>query len=215
MAVTVAMEAALGRPFLPIFNAVRIELWNGDVLRLVDFAGKVKIAGVTYVGRHPVYGALGSIEEITDGVESEAPALRLTLLPPTIEAARILCDPRQQTMPVLCGEAIMDKASGTCIDEPDAYFSGWVNIPQYVPATDQISVEFDCVSDFDRFFENDEGIRLSDSWMRTLDINARGLEYVTGVQRALAWGTGGVLPGNGSGTGSRTVGDSQRRSIYF
>ena len=70
-------KAAMNR--VGLTGLCKIEL-PADTILLSD-GGFTEFDGDTYLSRHPVFGTIGGVKELTEGIGDEVPALELTLLP--------------------------------------------------------------------------------------------------------------------------------------
>jgi hypothetical protein len=189
---TPQMDAALSAASPTWFGAVRIDL-PGYSLRLLDGAGVATFAdaspgGGTYRGRDPIYGVLAAIEEISDGVGDEAPALGLTLHPASDAAAADLASPAMQGAPASIFVGAIDRATGLVVPDPELVFVGELDVPTLRSTRHGRSLELELVSTFERFFADDEGARLADGFHQSLWPGELGLAFVTGVERTVYWG---------------------------
>jgi hypothetical protein len=185
---TTGMDTALRADAPLIFGALKIEL-PGYTLRLLDGAGKIVFGGETYVGRDDTYGVLAAIDQIDDGVGDQAPSLSITLTPGTDAGAAALLSPGVQGSTVQLWLGVLDRATGVPIPDPDLLFYGEVDVPTLKAGKGSRSVALDCVSGFERLFADDEGIRLSDAFHKTVWSGETGLANVTGVTKKIYWGT--------------------------
>jgi hypothetical protein len=187
---TTGMDAGLRVPAPLIFGALKIEL-PGYTLRLLDGASKLVFGGETYLGKDATYGTIDSIETLSDGVGDEAPALSITLTPGTDAGAAALLSPGVQGSTVQLWLGVLDRATGVPIPDPDLLFYGEVDVPTLKAGKGSRSVALDCVSGFERLFADDEGIRLSDAFHKSLYAGETGLANVTGVTKKIYWGEEG------------------------
>lgn len=210
---TPQLDAALAAASPTWFGAVRIDL-PGYTLRLLDGAGFAVFpegasGGGTYLGRDPVYGVLAAIDEISDGIGDEAPAIGLTLHPASHAAAADLASPAMQGSPVSIFVGAIDRASGLVVPDPELLFVGELDVPTLRSTRNGRSLELEVVSTFERFFADDEGARLADGFHRSVWPGEAGLAFVTGVEKTVYWGmdappsavvpgrAGGAMPGRG------------------
>lgn len=189
---TPQLDAALSAPSPTWFGAVRIDL-PGYILRLLDGAGFATFAdgsegGGTYLGRDPVYGVLAAIDEISDGIGDEAPALGLTLHPASDAAAADLAAPSMQGSPVSIFIGAIDRGTGLVMPDPELVFVGELDVPILRSGRGARSLELELVSTFERFFADDEGARLADGFHQALWPGEQGLAFVTGVEKTVYWG---------------------------
>lgn len=208
---TPAMEAALKQRFANLFGAIRIDLPAATV-RLLDGAASLSFDGGTYTGKDPVFGVLDSTEEIADGIGDEAPALSFTLLPPDDAAAADLTSPAAQGSAVKMVVGAFIPETGTVVPDPLVVFLGELDVATLNIDRGKREVDFECVSAFELYFENQEGVRLVPSWHRSVWPDEAGLDNVTGVENDIYWGRaapksavyysgGGVVGGGGSPQG--------------
>lgn len=184
---TPQMDAALAAASPTWFGAVRIDLPD-HTLRLLDGAGFAVFDGGTYVGRDPVYGVLAAIDEISDGVGDEAPAIGLSLHPASDAAAADLASPAMQGSKVSIFVGAIDRASGLVVPDPELLFVGELDVPTLRSTRNGRSLELEVVSTFERFFADDEGARLADGFHRSVWPGEQGLAFVTGVEKTVYWG---------------------------
>jgi hypothetical protein len=190
-ALTPEMETALGASNPLIFGALRIAL-PSYTLCLLDGAGTVSFNGDTYVGRDPTYGVLAGIDAIDDGVGDQAPALSISLFPPDATAAAVLSHPALQGSEVQLWLGALDRTSGAVIPDPTLLFLGELDQPTLRGSRGKRVLDYECVSAFERLFDNDEGARLADSFHKTIWPGETGLANVTGVTKKVYWGTEGA-----------------------
>lgn len=189
MTLSTAMTDALSAPAVRLFVAVKVELPGAVTLRLLDGPGFLTIGGETYTGRDATYGALAALEALDDGVDAEAPSLRLTIDPPSKEAAATLADPGVQGAAVTVWEGVFDPVTGAAVADPDMIFLGEVDTPTLQFPNRQRRVVYDVASAWERFFEDDEGARLSDAFHQSIYPGEKGMQFVTGVEKQVYWGS--------------------------
>lgn len=188
-----AMEAALGRAAPLIFVAVEIQTTVG-VLRLLDGSSEVTFGGRTFRGEDPDYGSLAQVDAIEDGAGDEAPAVQVIINAPTTMAASQLASADMQSRPVLIWVGVINPVNGEVDGEPFLTFAGEVDMPTLRVGQGSRSVALDCVSIWERFFEDFEGVRLTNAFHQSVWPGELGLEFVTDVKRSLPWGSDSPRP---------------------
>lgn len=188
-----ATAAAFAARSVLMFCAVEIDL-PGGALRLLDGPGQVTFGGRTFVAKDPVYGTLGGVEEVTDGVEVEAPEITVTILPPTMTAAASLASPAAQFAPVTIWVGALDKVTGDVIADPYLLFLGEVDVPTLIGDAESRQLQYSVTSVFELLFETDEGSNLNNSFHQSVWPGELGFEYVSEVQRQLPWGAETARP---------------------
>jgi hypothetical protein len=208
---TPAMKAALAAERALLFGALKIQLPNHTV-RLLDGSGEVPFGGDTYTGRDPIFGVLAAIDTLTDGVGDEAPALSITLLPASDAAAATLASASMQGSPVTLSLGALDPMTGAVIPDPMLLFLGELDQPRLSKDGGKRELEYECVSSFERLFDNDEGARLSDSYHQSIWPGEKGMSNVTGIIKTIYWGVesprGSISYGGGGGGGGGMSGNN-------
>ncbi len=185
---TLAMQTALAAPVVRIFGAVEINLPGYD-LRLIDGPAAFKAAPWNaFRGRDPVYGTLTAIDSLTDGIGDEAPKVSITLTPASGVAAGQLSAASLQGSPTRMWLGVVDVATGMVVPDPYLLFDGVLDVPTLNWGRTR-TVDYEIASVFERFFDLEEGIRLSDSWHQSVWPGELGLAFVTGVAETVPWGT--------------------------
>lgn len=217
---TPAMDAALSADRPLIFGAVEINLPGGVNVRLLDGAGEIGnwqgTGGAAFVGRDATFGVLAAIDPPEDGTGDQAPAMNITLHPPSTAAAAALAAPNMQGSRVRLWLGAIDRAAGGVVADPYLLFDGELDQPILSVDRGERELEYECVSGMERLFDTDEGMRLADSFHQSVWPGETGLANVTGIVKTIIWGPGdrpssityggegfsggGVAPGRG-GTG--------------
>lgn len=175
-----------------LFVGVEVQLPDAGWLRLLAGAGEVVMAGKTFVGEDATFGTMAELDAVQDGFGDDAPALRIGIAPPTTSAAAILAGQNMQGRTVLVWFGVIDRATGqagTGTDAPVLIFAGEVD--QGVLKVDRGSraITLECVSIWERLFEDAEGVRLTNAYHQSAWPGELGFEFVTDVQRQLPWGS--------------------------
>lgn len=186
------MEAALGG-HATVFVALQIDLPD-ESLRLVDGAGELVWGGETFVGLDDTYGALGGLDALSDGVDGEAPRLLITLLPHRNTATADLAAPGAQGSKVQIWFGVINVVTGAVVGEPFLVFVGELDVPVVRSGAGGRTLEYEVVSVWERFLEQQEGVRLNNAFHQFLWPGELGLEYATEVQRQLPWGSDAPRP---------------------
>ena len=183
-----ALETALGELAPRVFIAVKITLPDATVIRLLDGAGMVTIDGAPYLGRDDTYGILGSIEGVTDGLGDELPSLAVTLMPPTNAATATIAAPSVQGAEVIAMFGAVNPTTGGAIGTPYTFFAGVVDQAVLSVGKNSRSLQIECVSALEVFFEDDEGVRLTDAFHQSVWSGELGFELITAMNEPVPWG---------------------------
>ena len=195
------LETALAAPTVRLFAAVKITAPFGT-LNLLSESGEVTVDGDVYRSAS-THGVLSDIDAFSDGVSAEAPRVRLTIDMADDGQVEDFLDRAFQTAPVLIYEGVLDSQTGLIVEEPEPAFIGEVDIVEVRVGRGKLSAEIDVASAFERFFDMEEGARLSSAWHESFWPGELGLDQVTGINRKLPWGVGG----GGSGFKGNTSSD--------
>jgi hypothetical protein len=186
-ALTPQLDAALSADRPLIYGAVEINLPGYD-LRLLDGSGRIAHGSDIFTGEDATFGVLAAIDEISDGMGDEAPAINITLQPATDAAAADLSDPAMQGSRVRLWLGAVTCTTGAAIVDPFLLFDGELDVPTLKVGLRSRSLEYECVSGFERFFGDDEGMRLSDSFHKSIWATETGLANMSGIIKTSYWG---------------------------
>lgn len=184
---------------ITLSGLIKIELPEATLL-LCD-GGFVIWGGDTFFNTDPVFGSIGAIEPLSEGVGDSAPALRLTFLPASTAAAADLSQPSWQGSRVRMWIAEVNLSTNAVIGTPDLMFDGQTDSTELVIGKGKRELVMDVVSSAERLFVIDEANTLSDRFHKSLYPGERGEENATGVGVGVAWGTSGPAQTYGSGFG--------------
>lgn len=194
MALDTDFQTALQGPVVGLFVAVEIEHPLGTI-RLLDGAGVLVFGGHTFVGNDPSFGSLGVIDISADGQGNEAPTAQIAVNVADITIGPAFSSPQAQGAPVSTWVGAFNPTTGQVIGQPDLRFYGEIDTIDWDRAADGTpSLQIEAVSGFERFFENDEGNRLNDTFHQSIWAGEKGLEYMTTVLDQIPWGITGAKP---------------------
>lgn len=195
---------------LGIMGLVRIE-FPGHTLRLTA-GGFLRVPGDgLYRARDPLFGSLGALTSLNEGVDEQVPVLELTLLPPGTTAPSDLSRPGYQASRAQLMLAEYDPEAGVPIGAPDVQFDGQVDQTKIVYGRPR-SVHMTIVHTLARLLERNIGNSLNPSWHRSIWPGETGHDQGTGLVQQRAWGvessSGGTtnVGGGGAFPGSQLLG---------
>lgn len=208
MTLNAPLDAALKSAAPLVCVLIKIEL-PGHTIRLLDGGGEVSFGGETFTGEDDIYGVLDAVEPITEQVGTEAPAVRFTFLPASLDALADITNPGNQGSPVHVWFGAVSPATGQIIGDPELLFLGELDTAEAEASESATVISFDAVSAWERLFEGNEGRRLNDKYWQSIYPGALGMQFVTEIQRDLPWGYDAPRPGvvtDTNGGGSNTGG---------
>lgn len=182
---------AMSQPIFGMFIAVRLDLTGaavGRVVRLLDGAAEITIAGELYSGIDDDFGVIDTVEDISDGSGEQAPELIMTLLPNSASTASIVADPAMQNCPVKVMVGAYDLVTGQPIGTPEVKFLGEIDVPVLNLEKEARKVEISVVSIFERLFETDDAVRASNGYHQSIWPGELGMQFMTGTDKNLYWG---------------------------
>lgn len=194
MALDPTMQAGLEQPAFTMFTAVEAVLPAATV-GLLDGAGFVTFSSKSFQGRNPTYGVLAGVEALTDGVGDEAPSLRITVHPPTNTAAAAWAAADAQGSDVNVWVGVVNVQTGAVVGAPELVFSGEIDVPTLEVDKGLRQVVIECSSIFERFFEGDEGLEMTNASHQSIWPGETGFDMVTETTRQLPWGQDAPRPG--------------------
>lgn len=156
-----------------------------------------------------IFGTIGAIEAIEEGVGDELPALRLTFLPNSTAAAAQLSQPEYQGCRMRMWTAEVDLDTNAVVGTPSLEFDGQVDMTELVIDNGSRALEMDIVPSAERLFIINEGNTLSPRFHKSLYPGELGEDNAIGIGVGVAWGTanaaqtygGGFSTGGGAGGG--------------
>lgn len=187
MALDASLNTALQGAAPLVCLLLKIELPGHDIL-LIDGAGEVVYDSETYLGSDDVYGVLDSIETLSEQIGTEAPMVRLTFLPASVNALADLTNPANQGAPVHIWFGAVDPATGLLIGEPELMFLGELDTADVDVSASRTVISFNVASAWERLFDFNEGQRLNNAFIQANYPGALGSSFVIAIQRDLPWG---------------------------
>lgn len=172
--------------------------------------------GNTFRSEDAVFGTLGSVEPLSEGVGDSVPALQMTLLPPEGTPPATLSQPGYQTSRVRFWIAEFDADTGQ-ITSADIQFDGQVDQTVLEASDRDRKLIMSVVSLAERLFEGNLGNTLNPTFHKSIWPGERGHDNATGLAIPVAWGTegpgsGGSSRGSGGGGGLGGESDPRRNS---
>jgi len=187
MALDASLNTALQGAAPLVCLLLKIELPD-HTIRLVDGAGEVVFNAETYLGEDETYGVLENIETLSEQVGTEAPLVRLTFLPASVNALADLTDPTNQGAPVHIWFGAVDHATGALSGEPELLFFGELDTADVDVSSTSTVISFNVASAWERLFDANEGQRLNNAFIQSVYPGALGASFVIAIQRDLPWG---------------------------
>ncbi|MGL5447904.1 MAG: hypothetical protein ACRDBL_11400 [Rhabdaerophilum sp.] len=171
------------------------------VVRLCD-GGFFTFAGETYLSADDVFGNIGSIEPLTEGVGNEVPALNITFQPPSTSAAGLLSQPGFQRASAKFWIAEYDTATGLIVGTPELTFLGQVDQTTLGVGRGERSLANTIVSTAERLFAGNIGNTQSPNFHKSIWPGELGHDNATGLGVPTAWGVASPAVAGGSGGSS-------------
>lgn len=155
---------------------------------LICTGGVMKWGIDTYRATDSVFGTIGGLEPLNEGVGEEVPVFELTLLPPATTPVSVLSQPGYQTARARfwLGEYVV--GTGLLDGTPDLQFDGQVDQTVLSFARGTRSMSITIVSNTARLLERNIGNSLSSAWHKSVWPGETGHDNATGLERQVAWG---------------------------
>lgn len=165
---------------------LKMELPTGDV-RLCD-GGFITFDSEVYTSKDAVFGSVGSLRPMSEGVGDEVPALELELLPDGSAEPGDLGQPgfQQSRCRLWLGEYDVD--TGLISGTPDLLFDGQLDQCTLKVDVSERSLASTIVSTAERLFQRNAGNNLSDGWHESVWPGEKGHANATGLTVPIAWG---------------------------
>ena len=165
-------------------------------LRYCD-GGFFEFEGETFRSSDPVFGTIGSVAAMSEGVGDTVPALQMTLLPASDATAAELSRPGHQTARVRFWIAEFDVETGV-ISTADVQFDGQVDQTELSVGKGTKTLDVAVVSLAERLFEGNIGNTLNPAWHKSIWPGETGHDNATGLSRPVAWGVERPSTGQGA-----------------
>lgn len=158
--------------------------------------------GHTYLARHPTYGVLDEIGEITDGVDDDGSPTSIRVICPTLSALSDLASMDAQGAFVEIHLAAVSRETGQLIGAPYRLHIGELDQPRLVQGKVR-ALEYDIITADARALQPNEEQRQTDAFHQFIWAGEKGNEYATDGTKWDYWREDeprqaiGVLPGRG------------------
>lgn len=169
-----------------LIGLCKIEL-PAATIRLTD-GGFIQWGGEIYKSKDDVFGTIASIEELTEGVEAEVPALDMAMIPSGTAAAAELSQPGFQRSRVRFWLGEYDRATGLLDGTPDILFDGQIDQTSLTAGRSSRELAMTIVSSAERLFERNIGNSLSPAFHKSIWPGETGHDNATGLGSPVAWG---------------------------
>lgn len=193
-----ALVAAFQQPAPIKATLVRFDMPGGAICLtdggFVIFDANEGEGPETYLGRHPVYGALDSVGSIKDGADAQTTRVDIVILPASDVAAAALGNPSTQGVRVQWWEGVISPDTGTLIGQPELKFDGEIDKPR-LQVGDSWSLTLECGTQAERQLEPNADWRLNHAFHSQIWPGELGLVYVDGVTRKNEWRSRPENPG--------------------
>lgn len=164
----------------------QIELPEEAVL-LTD-GGFMNWDGDLFVSKHGTFGTIASIDELSEGVDAEIPALDMVMYPASTAAPAELSQPGYQRSHVTFWLGEYDRDTGELTDEPDTLFEGQIDQTMLKAGRPARELSMTITSAAERLFERNIGNSLSASFHKSVWPGETGHDNATGLGAPIAWG---------------------------
>jgi len=144
--------------------------------------------GERYLARDPVLGSIASVNDLSEGLGNEIPALDITFNPPGPIAIATLSQAAIQRRSIKLWLAEYDPATGLIVGTPELRFNGFVDQPAIRDNESEYSVSLVAVPWAEYFFDRDDGNTLSSSFHKSIFPGETGHDEATGLGIGVAWG---------------------------
>lgn len=179
-----ALIAALEARFPVVANLVTLSL-PGHTIRWSD-GGFVRWGGEVWRVRDQTFGVLDSLSEIEDGIDGQSGTQTLTILAPSLSAvADLALSPQMQGSLVTVHMAVIDRATGLLIGEPELLWRGELDQPRL--SVGDLTLIYDCITEEARMLEPNEERRQNDSFHQSVWPGELGFGKVTDLPLKVYW----------------------------
>jgi hypothetical protein len=156
--------------------------------------GRIEYDSEWYREVDPVWGAIGSVDGMSEGVGGSIPAVQMVLLPPGTTAPAQIHQPGMQKSPSWWWSGVYDVDTGLIDGDPELQFYGQVDqcSLEIDPSTGESGgerrVAMSHVSTAEVFFTRNTGNSLNGMFHKSIWPGELGHDEATGLGRPEAWG---------------------------
>ena len=200
---------------------MKIELRDGRVLRLCD-GGFVRAdvgAGVeTFLSADPVFGVVSSTEPISEAIEDQVPAFKMTFNPNSTASAAEISAPGMQGSIIRAWIAELNMATDTPVEPPDLICHGQLDQTVLRIGKGKRELDTSIVSTAARLLARNEGNDLSPTFHKSIYPGELGEDNATGLGIAVPWGVeaqGGAAYGAYNYGGGSVIADPRNRYVQY
>ena len=190
MTLPAPMAAALSERAVKMSYCLELKL-PGYVLCLTDgpfytFEVDTGVAR-TFTAKDAIYGVLGGVGQITDGVAENFPTVDVVMLPASNAAVAALAAPAAQGSKARIWQVVLDKVTDQVIGFRRR-FKGWADVPSYSidEGTKALTIKLNSVLAAAR--QADEGARLNDGFHKRAYPDEDGFEFASMIEQVDYWG---------------------------
>lgn len=155
---------------------------------------------VTFVGTDDRFGVLVALDPPDDAMGDEAPIMSFEIAAPNDTAAALLASPFYQYSRTRLWVSGLSDSEPPALLTPYQMFEGVLDRPILTVGKGTRNLEFECKSEFELLFSDNEGQRLADASHQAIWPGELGFVHITGIERTILWGPG-ERPGSGPSYG--------------
>jgi hypothetical protein len=172
---------------IALIGLMKMELPDYTVL-LCD-GGMMEFDAEIYLEADPIFGTLGSVEPMNEGIGDEVPALQISLLPPGTSEPGDIAKPEFQRSRLRFWIGEYDVDTGELVGAPDLVFDGQLDQCALEIGPEGRSLSIGVVSKSERMFAGNTGNSLNPTWHKSIWSGETGHDNATGLSVPVAWGT--------------------------
>lgn len=184
---------------IALTGLIRIALPGRDPVLLCS-GGFKNFGGERYLSADPLFGTIGSLAALDEGVGDEVPALEIGFKPPGSAPVDELSQPGYQRAICKFWIAEFNYITNAIIGTPDLVFLGQLDQTILRVGKERV-LNVTVVSTAERLFERNIGNSLSSNFHKSIWPGELGHDNGTGLGMPVAWGVEDGRGSTGSGGG--------------
>lgn len=191
MTLSAPMAAALEKSTVPLTHCLQWDLPD-RTLRLSEFSPFSLSVDAVLGGFEPeddLFGVLGAVGPISDGVTSEAPTTSFVIFPPNDAAMAALGAPGVQGSKVRIWAVALDPVTGQPEGDPELWMRGESDVLTNGYDANRRSLTITVNSRFARFLRPSEGARMNNGYHQLCRPGELGMQFMQSVARNIPWGS--------------------------
>lgn len=163
----------------------------------------------TFTGSDDIFGVIGSVDPLDEGITDEIPALEMVCYPTNAATPGDLSQPGFQTSRVRFWIAEYTPTTGVIVGTPDLLFDGMLDQTRFTVGKER-TLAMSVVSLCERMLALNIGNSMNPNFHKSIWPGETGHDQATGLSQQVAWGTDSPPSASSSYTPAPSYGKAKK-----